>query len=110
MQLDVDRDSRIAVAGFNDIRIQRALGKELRAFDRLGLAIERFDEFVADDFPLQLRIDHALKLTEKPFAGVVDAQLDLEVISESRFNQLALVFSEQAIVNEDADELLADRF
>ncbi len=37
-------------------------------------------------------------------------QIDLEMIAESGFDQLPLVFPQQAVVDEDADQLFADGF
>src|SRR6185503_4758078 len=89
--------------------VERALGEELGAFDGLGLALERLDEFLADDLALLLRVAHAGQLAEELLAGVAGAKVDLEVVAEGGLDEVAFVLTEQAVVDEDADELVADR-
>src|SRR6185312_4737598 len=50
------------------------------------------------------------EFSEKVLAGIADAKVDFEMVTEGGFDQLALVFPEQAVVNENADELVADGF
>ena len=66
-------------------------------------------KIAADDLALALGIGHALERLEKARAGVDGVQLQLEVAPENVLHLLALAFAEQAVVDKDALELVADR-
>src|SRR4051794_16670767 len=109
MQLDVCRCTRIAVAALDHIGIERALGEVAGVGDRCRFALESFDEFLANDLPFLLRIGNAFETAEEWISRVADAEVDFEVVTEGAVDELAFAFAQQAVVNEDADELLADR-
>src|SRR4030095_13144539 len=109
VELDVRRRAGVAVAALDDVGVERALGEEGGAVDGFGLAAEGLDEFLANDLALLLRVGDAAQLAEEQLAGVVGAEVDAEVVAESALDQLALVLAQQPVVDEDADELLADR-
>ena len=98
-----------ALRRLDHVRIERALGQELRVRGLLRLALEDVDELVADDLAFLLRVGHAGQLVEEPVDGVSHAQVELEMVAERGLDQLRLVFAEQAVVHEDADQLVADR-
>jgi hypothetical protein len=56
VQLDVGAVPGVAVAGFDHVGIERAPGKELRAFDASASPLERVDELLAYCFALLLRV------------------------------------------------------
>ena len=59
VQLDRRCGAVGSCATFNDIRIKRSLGQKMRTLNSLRFPFEAFDEFVADDFSLGLRVGHA---------------------------------------------------
>ncbi len=80
-----------------------------RAFSILvGLGFEDLDELGADDLPFLLRVGDARQACEELLRPIDDAQVHVEVVAEGGDDALPLVPAEQAVVHEDADELLAD--
>ena len=88
--------------------VKRSLGEELRVAHLLHRAVEFLDENAADDLALALRVAHALEGLEKTRAGRDGVELELEMAAEKLLHLLALVLSQQAVVDEDALELAAD--
>ena len=103
-------DGRLAEAALDDVWVDRALDEVVDGTDLLGLFLEDADEFLADDLALLLRLRHALELLVEAVLGV-DAD-EVEVVrsfrSEDGLNLVALVLAQQAVVDEDAGQLLAD--
>ncbi len=110
VELDVGSGAGVAMAGFDDVGIEGALGEEFCVGDGEGFAFEDVDEDFADDFAFLLRVGDVGEGFEEVIGGVDDAEIDFEVIAESGFDGLAFVFSEEAVVDEDAGELGADGF
>jgi hypothetical protein len=75
----------------------------------LASASKTFDEGVADDLALGLGLVNTLELAEKEIFGVGADNFDAHVLGEGRHNLIALVETQQAVVDEHADELIADR-
>ncbi len=98
----------MAVAGLDHIGIERALREELGALHiRRGL-LEDLDEAVADQPALLLRIGDAGQVAQEVVACVDDAEVDLEVVDEGVLDEVALLLAEQAVVDEDAGQPVAD--
>src|SRR3546814_10434715 len=87
----------------------RALRQEIRTTDLRRLLLEDVDEGAADDLALALGIVDALQLAEEELAGVAVHQRDVVVMAEQLDHLPGLVLAQQAVVDEDAGELLADR-
>ena len=64
---------------------------------------------VADDLALGLGLADARELVEEAVLGVDGDERDLEAVAERVDDLLALVLAHQAVVDEDARELVADR-
>ena len=73
------------------------------------LLLEDADELLADDHPLRLRLVDPGEPGEESLAGVDVDQLDAEALTEGVDDLLGLALAQQAVVDEDAGELLADR-
>ena len=67
------------------------------------------DELVADDPPLLLGVGDAGEAGEEAFAGVDHDQVHPEVALKRHTQQLGLALAQQAVVDEDAGQLVADR-
>ena len=80
----------------------------LLALDLLDGALEDLDELMADDLALALGVGDALELTEEGLRSVDDAEVDLELAAEHLLDLGAFVETEQAVVDEDAGQLLAN--
>src|SRR4051812_32720899 len=109
MQLNVGGGAGVTVAGFDDIGVEGALREKAGTFNIFGFAFKRLDELAADDFPFLLRVGDAFQFAQELFTGGARAEVNFEMIAEGGLDEVALVFSEQAVVYEDADELIADR-
>ena len=84
------------------------MGEEGDVGDGAGGVGEDVDEGVADDFALGLGLVDAGELVHEGLGGVDEAELHVEVVGEEALDALGLVFAEEAVVDEDAGELLAD--
>ncbi len=73
------------------------------------LLLEDADELLADDLALRLRVVDAGEALQEAFARVDVDQLDAEALSEGLDDLLGLALAEQAVVDEHAGELVADR-
>ena len=109
VQLDVGGVPARAVARFDHVGIERALGKERRVGDRRRFGAEHLDEFMPDAFAFFLGIGDTCQPAEEPVRGVDHAQVDLEMVAEHRLDKCGLVLAQNAVVDEDADQPLADR-
>ena len=92
VQFDIGGCAGVAVAGFDDVGIEGALGEKLRALDGLGFALEGFDEFAADYFALLLGVGDAAEIAQEIFSRIVHAEVDFEVVAEGGFDKLLFVF------------------
>lgn len=104
-------DGGLAEAALNDIGINRPLHEEIDLADLLRFGFKDTDEFLADDLALLLRLGHALEFFIETLLGI-DAdkvQIVRAVRAEHGFDLVSLVLSEEAVIDEDARQLLADR-
>src|SRR5690554_224135 len=92
----------------DDVGINRALNEEAGAFDPSGLALKDLDEEPPDDLSLHLGIRHACELMKKLFRCVDVDEVDVEMIAELLDDFLRLAFTEEAVVDEDARQTIAD--
>ena len=74
-----------------------------------GLLLEHADELLSDDRALLLRLGHAREPREEPLARVDVDERDVEVVAERLDHLLGLVLAQEAVVDEHARELVADR-
>src|SRR5690606_3968504 len=91
------------------VRIDRPLREPLDALETLRLGLEDLDEQPADDLALVLRILDAFERREEALLGVDSDHVDAEMLAEHGHDLVALAEPEQAVIDEDADELIADR-
>ena len=94
--------------GLDDVGVKRALREELGLARFLRRGLEDINERLADDLALLLRVGDALELREEQLGGVLVLQLHLEVLAEDLLHDLGLAGAQQAVVDEDAGELVAD--
>ena len=113
----LDRHRRAAGEGdgFDHVGIQRALRQELDGTatvggDALGLALERLDEQPPDGLALGLGIADAMQRAQELGTGLNMHERDVELAAEQPHDLLALASAHQAVIDEDAGELIADRF
>src|SRR5690606_5510562 len=78
-------------------------------FEPLRLGLEDLDEEPADDLPLVFRVLHALERREELLLRVDANHVDAEMLAEHGHHLIALAEAQQAMIDEHADELIADR-
>src|SRR5450830_1420183 len=99
----------LALAGALDhVRVNRALGQPLGARQVLGVSLEHFDEFAADDLALGFRVGHAGQVAQELVFGIDLDDFHAQVLGEHVHHHLAFVQAQQAMVDKHAGQLVAD--
>ena len=70
--------------------------------------MEDVHEFIADDFALLLGVGDAFEFGQEALRRIHVLQFDFEVITEELLHRLRFVRAEEAVVHEDARQLVAD--
>jgi hypothetical protein len=107
----------LAAAGLDDVGVERALHQEL---DRLavrlavgdhlaGRLLEYPDELAADDLALLLGVGDAGQRVEEPVGRLDDLEAYAGRRDEILLDLLGLALAQQAVVDEDARQPVADR-
>ncbi len=99
---------------FDHIGIERALRQKFRRAaavlgDLLRLLVEGLDEEPADDFALFFRLGDAFERREKDLARLHMMQRNIVMAAKERDDLFRLALPQHAVIDEDADELIADR-
>src|SRR6478672_3791740 len=107
----LDRHRRAAgeADALDDVRVKRALREEVRAADLLRLLLEHVDELGADELALLFGVCDAVEPAEEVGARVNVDERDVVAVAEQRDDLLGLAQPHQAVVNEHAGKLVADR-
>ena len=99
---------------FDHVRVKRALRQEfwraapvLRDFFRLG--IECLDEQPSDCLALDLGVFDALQRAEEKLMRLDVMQRNIIVVAKQRHHFRSLALAQQAVIDEDASERVADR-
>ncbi len=83
--------------------------QEIDLADLLGLGVEHIDEQLADHLALHLGVGDAVQRIEEARGGIDRDQRDVVMAAEQLDDLLRLVLAQQAVIDEDAGELIADR-
>ena len=108
VRLDLRGDA-LGAARLDHVRVERPLDEEAGLADLVRLLLEDADELLADDAALLLGLGHALEPREEAVGGVDVHERDVEVPLERLDHLRRLVLAHQAVVDEDAGQLVADR-
>ena len=100
-------DRGVALAGLDDVGVDRSLNKIIYLADLLALFLKDADELLADDLALVLRLLNAVESLEETLLGV-DADEVYVPLGECFLNLVALVLAHKAVIDEHAGELVAD--
>ncbi len=108
--VQLDRRGRAVGGGaaFDHVRVERALREIRRPLNPRRLVGEALDECLADPPALLLRFGDAGEHVQKAVFGRHDVQVGLEVVAEFIDHRRRLVFTQQAVVHEDAGKPVAD--
>ena len=95
-------------AGFHDVRIEGALDEEFHVFQLVCFFLEGVDEFSADGLSLLFRFGDAFQEGHEMLGCIDVHQLHVEFVGESIYYLFCFAETEEAVVYEDAGELVAD--
>ncbi|ETW14695.1 cytosine deaminase [Roseivivax marinus] len=109
VRLDRDRRAAREADALDHVRIQGALREEGRALDLVGVLLEHVDEEPADGLALDLGVRHSGQLAEEQVALVGVDQRDVVVVAEHGDDLVRLALAQEAVVHEDAGQIVADR-
>lgn len=82
--------------------------EEVGAAELLCLFLKGLDEQPADDLALGFRVADAFELTDETIGGIDVQQVQIVVLAEHGDDAGRLVLAHQAVVDEDAGQLVAD--
>ena len=108
VRLDLRGDA-LGAAGLDHVRVERPLDEERDVAELPRLLLEDADELLADPPPLLLRLVDALEPGEEAVLRLHVDERHVEVAAERLRHLLGLVRAHEAVVDEDARELVADR-
>ena len=94
--------------GLDDVGVDGALREPADPVELRRLLLEDLDERAPDAPALLLRIRHSGERGEEPILGVDPSHVDPEVSGERGHDLVAFVEPQQAVVDEDAGQAIAD--
>jgi len=107
----LDRHRRAAGErdALDHVGIERALGEEVGAAELSRLGLEHVDEQPADRLALELGVGNAVERVKERVRRVGMDERDVVVLAEHLGDLGRLVQAHQAMIDQDAGELVADR-
>ena len=109
MGLDLGRVVGVVRRRLDDVGVERPLGEEIDRSQSSRLLLEDADERRADAAAFLLGVDHAGERVEELVGGVDVDEVDVALGAHHVDDPIALASTEQAVVDEDAGQLIADR-
>ena len=103
------RGDALGAARLDHVGVERSLHEPADVAEPPCLLLEDADELAADDLALLLRLLDPVEQLEEPLLRLHVDERDVEVLAERLDHLFGLVLAQQAVVDEDARELLADR-
>ncbi len=110
VRLDRDAGATGEADAFDHVGIERALRQEIRPADLCGLFLKHGDEFAANELALLFRVGEASQAAQKAILRIHMDQFDAIMFAEQGNDLLGLAQPHQAMVDEHACQLVADRF
>ena len=104
---------RMGLAGLGSgrldhVRVDGALRQPASVRQLLGLGLEDLDKLATDDLALGFRIGNAPQVAHELRGGIDVDDLDAKVTGKGLHHLLAFVQAQEAVVDEDAGQLVAD--
>src|SRR5579859_1722748 len=109
VRLDGLRLLGLGARGLDDVGIDRALGEPFGIPDLAGFALEDVHKMLADDLALLLGIGDTFQGMQKLAGGVDVDHLHAHVLGKRIHHLRRFIETQEAVVNKDAGELVADR-
>ena len=94
--------------GFDDVRVDGALGQVAAVLEFPGFFGEDLDEFLADYFAFGFRFVNAFQFFIEAFRGSGDGEVEAQIFLEHFLDLIGFAVAQKTVVNEDAVEVLAD--
>ena len=98
--------------GFDDVRVQRALGQKVHLhalrLDGLRFPVEHLDEGMPDDLALFLRVFHAFQTLEEEIRSLHILEIEIEMFAQVADHFLTFVPAQHPVVHKDAVQAMAD--
>src|SRR6478672_11342317 len=110
VRLDGRRRSAREGHALDHVGIERALREEIDLAELVGFVLVHLNEQAADGLALLLRVGDATKPGEEARASINGDQRNVVVAAKEIDHLTRLVLAEQPMIDEDAGELIADRF
>ena len=98
----------ISCTALDHIRVNRALYQYIDFPQFFGFVLEYPDEFFADDLPLFLWFCNSSQLLQKAVFCVDPDQVHIKSVPEGLFHEVALVFSQQAVIYKHTGQIPAN--
>ena len=92
----------------DDVGVDGALKEEVHFAEFGRFFLEDADEFLADDLAFLFGVVDARQLSQETFPGVDHDEVHLEGLLEDLLDGFRLVLAHEAVVDEDAGQLVAD--
>src|SRR5215218_7619464 len=99
---------RVAGPALYDVGVERALHQESGVLELASLLLEGADELLADDLALCFRIGDVSELVQEPSRRVHVDKRHVGVLGERLDDLLGLIVPQEAVVDEDARQIVAD--
>jgi len=109
MRLDGDRRSAAEGYALDHIGVERALRQKLCATELACFLLEHVDEELSYGLSLLLGIGHATERVEKHAFRFDMHQRNIVAVAKERYDLLGLAEPQQAMIDENAGELLGHR-
>src|SRR6187455_3204709 len=109
MRFDGGRWAAERGSALDHVWIERALRQETDVADLVSLRLEHIDEQLADHLALDLGVGDPLQRIKELRRGINGDERDVIVAAEEIDDLLRFAFAEQAMIHEDAGELVAYR-
>ncbi len=98
-----------AGARLDHVRVERSLRQEAHLPHPIRLRLQHANELAADDLALRLRVGHPAQPLQELVRGIDVDQREAQVLGKRLSDLFGLPFAQQAVVDEDAGQLVAHR-
>ena len=96
-------------SAFDNIRIQRSLDQEIHCADFFRFRLKDPNKFFPNNLAFALRFRYAGDSLQKTLGGIDMHQIDMKLVAESPNDLLRFIFAHEAVIDEYASQLVADR-
>ena len=109
MRFDRFRLAGFAACALDHIGINGALGQPFCGRQFFCFGLKYFDKFAANYFAFLFGVSNTFEMSEKLFAGIDVNHLHAQIFCEHVHHHVGFVQSQQAVIDEHAGELRANR-